>query len=74
MFVDGRISHEACNEAYCLLSAYIREEKIKDGIYDVDKIKTFALFLADILKYPENFLNEPKNEKKVSEKEKKDGK
>jgi len=70
MFIDGKITHEAANEAYCLLMAYTREEKIA-ATYDVERIKTFVKFLADILKYPGNFVNEPKKE---SVKEKNDEK
>lgn len=54
MFIDDKISYYAVNEAYCLLGAYLREEKIAAN-YNIEEIKEAVDFLATILKHPENF-------------------
>lgn len=56
MFIGEKISYPACNEAYCLLSAYLREDGKIGTKYNADELKEFVLFLADILKHPENFI------------------
>jgi hypothetical protein len=54
MFINDKVSYAAVNEAYCLLTAYVREKKIGTK-YNRDELKEFTVFLADILKHPENF-------------------
>lgn len=54
MFIDDKISYYAVNEAYCLLSAWLREEKIAAD-YNAEEIEEAIHFLAEILKHPENF-------------------
>ena len=54
MFVDDNVSYHAVNEAYCLLMAYLREEKI-GAKYNKEELKEFVHFVASILKHPENF-------------------
>lgn len=54
MLVGDKISYAAASEAYCLLTAYIREEKIA-ATYKTEDLQEFATFLAGILKHPENF-------------------
>lgn len=54
MKVDN-VSETAVNEAYILLSAYIREEGKLGTNYDKDRLKEFITFLAGILNHPENF-------------------
>lgn len=54
MNIEDRVSYHAVNEAYCLLSAWLREEKIAAD-YNAEEIKEAVSFLADVLKHPENF-------------------
>ncbi|NDB60755.1 hypothetical protein EB001_20265 [bacterium] len=54
MVVEEKISYPACNEAYCLLTAYLREEKI-GAKYNKEDLNEFVHFLAEILKHPKNF-------------------
>lgn len=58
MLVGDKVSHAAVNEAYCLLSSYIREEGKIGAKYNVEHLEELVLFLADIMKHPENFVNE----------------
>jgi hypothetical protein len=55
MVVDEKVSYPACNEAYCLLTAYLREEGKVGAKYSKEDLTEFVKFLADILKHPENF-------------------
>ena len=55
MVVDEKISYPACNEAYCLLTAYLREEGKVGAKYNKEELAEFVKFLSDILKHPENF-------------------
>lgn len=55
MLVGDKITHKAVTEAYCLISAYVREEGKVATTYDKEQLQSFALFLAEILKHPENF-------------------
>ena len=54
MFIDDKISYGAVNEAYCLLSAWMREERIAAD-YNREEISEAIKFLAEVLKHPENF-------------------
>lgn len=54
MIVEN-LSHDAANEAFILLSAYVREEGHLGAHYDKDRLKEFINFLHDILKNPKNF-------------------
>ena len=62
MLVGDKVSHSAVSEAYCLLSAYIREEGKLGTDYDKEKILEFCKFVAEILKHPENFVEELDND------------
>jgi len=64
MFIDDKVSYYAVNEAYCLLSAWLREEKIAAD-YNAEEIKEAIDFLAEILKHPENFKNVDRKSVKV---------
>jgi hypothetical protein len=55
MVVDEKVSYPACNEAYCLLTAYLREEGKVGAKYNKEELAEFVKFLSDILKHPENF-------------------
>jgi hypothetical protein len=55
MVVDEKVSYQACNEAYCLLTAYLREEGKVGAKYNKEELAEFVKFLSDILKHPENF-------------------
>lgn len=61
MLVGNKVSHSAVSEAYCLLSAYLREEGTINADYDKESILEFCKFVAEILKHPENF-NDRKEE------------
>ena len=56
MLVGDKVSHSAVSEAYCLLSAYLREEGTISAEYDKEKILEFCKFVAEILKHPDNFV------------------
>ena len=49
------LSHSAVNEAYILLSSYLREEKIAAN-YSKEYLTEFVQFLHDVLKNPHNFV------------------
>lgn len=66
MFIDDKISYQAVNEAYCLLSAYLREEKIAAN-YNRDEIKEAVVFLSEVLKHPENFVGVDRKTSKEAE-------
>ena len=55
MKIGNKVGYPAVNEAYCLLSAYLREEGKVGAKYNKDELKEFVSFLAEILKHPENF-------------------
>jgi hypothetical protein len=55
MLVGNKVSHSAVSEAYCLLSAYIREEGTISADYNKEYLLEFCKFVAEILKHPENF-------------------
>ena len=55
MLVGDKVSHAAVSEAYCFLSAYIREEGKIGATYNAEHLQKCAIFLSEILKHPENF-------------------
>lgn len=57
MLVGNKVDYDAVNEAYILLTSYIREEGKIGTKYDVERLQKFVTFVADILKHPENFKN-----------------
>ena len=67
MQVGDKVSYDAVNEAYCLLSSYIREEGKVGAKYNTEHLQELVVFLADILKHPENFVNERNTQKNNSE-------
>ena len=70
MQVGDKVSYDAVNEAYCLLSSYIREEGKVGAKYNTEHLQELVVFLADILKHPENFVNDRNTQENLS----KDGK
>ena len=67
MLIGNKISYAAATEAYCLLTAYIREEKVA-ATYKKEDLQEFASFLSEIIKHPENFVNgDVKNSLKASD-------
>lgn len=56
MLVGDKLNYPAANEAYCLLTAYLREDGKLGTKYNKDELKEFVTFLAEILKHPENFV------------------
>jgi hypothetical protein len=60
MLVGDKVSHAAVSEAYCLLTSYIREEGKIGAKYDPEHLQKFVVFLSEILKHPENFVEEKK--------------
>ena len=70
MLVGDKVSHAAVSEAYCLLSSYIREEGEIGASYNIDHIQELVLFLAEIMKHPENFVNERNTQTDNSESDK----
>lgn len=57
MFVGEKLSYSAANEAYCLLTAYLREDGKLHTKYDKEPLKEFCFFLSEVLKNPENFVD-----------------
>ena len=55
MKVGDKLGYPAANEAYCLLTAYLREEGKLGAKYNKEDLAEFVKFLAEILKHPENF-------------------
>ena len=55
MVVDEKVSYASVNEAYCLVTAYLREEGKLGAKYNKEDLQDFVNFLAEILKHPENF-------------------
>lgn len=55
MLVGNNVTYEAANEAYCLLTAYVREDGRIGAKYDKTELKKFCDFLAQILQNQENF-------------------
>ena len=62
MLVGDKVSHAAVSEAYCLLTSYIREEGKIGAKYNEEHIQAFVTFLTEILKHPENFINEKRDD------------
>lgn len=56
MIVGNNVSYDSVNEAYCLLMSYVREDGKVGAKYNKDELHKFCLFLAEILKHPENFV------------------
>ena len=56
MLVGNKVSHSAVTEAYCMISAYIREEGKLGANYDKEHLLEFVKFVSEILKHPENFV------------------
>lgn len=50
-------SYESCNEAYCLIMAYIREDKVL-AKYNKEHLKEFAEVIHKMLKNIKNFAPE----------------
>ena len=65
MLVGDRVTYDAVNEAYCLLTAYIREEGKIGAKYNTEELSKFVKFLSEILKHPENFVEPKQVEDKV---------
>lgn len=63
MLVGDKVTYDAVNEAYCLISSYIREEGKLGAKYDRDELLVFVKFLSEILKHPENFVEDDKTPK-----------
>lgn len=63
MLVGDKLSYPAANEAYCLLTAYLREDGKIGSKYEKEPLKEFCLFLAEILKHPENFAGVDRRQK-----------
>lgn len=60
MLVEDKVSYAAVSEAYCLLSAYLREEGEIKADYKTEELTEFVKFLAEILKHPDNFVGDVK--------------
>lgn len=57
MHVGNKVGYDAVSEAYCLLSSYLREEGKVAASYDKNLIQEIVVFLAEIMKNPDNFEN-----------------
>jgi hypothetical protein len=57
MLVANNVSYGAVNEAYCLLTSYLREDGKLGAKYDKTELKGFVDFLAGILSHQGNFVD-----------------
>ena len=48
MLVGDKVTYDAVNEAYCLLTAYIREEGKIGAKYNAEELSKFVKFLSEI--------------------------
>jgi hypothetical protein len=62
MLVGDKVSYDSVNEAYCLLTSYIREDGKLGTKYNQENLQNFVVFLAEILKHPDNFTDADKKE------------
>ena len=69
MLVGDKVTYDAVNEAYCLLTAYIREEGKIGAKYNTEDLSVFVKFLSEILKHPENFVETESKVKTVDSKD-----
>lgn len=69
MLVGDKVTYDAVNEAYCLLTAYIREEGKIGAKYNTEDLSVFVKFLSEILKHPENFVETESKAKTVDSKD-----
>lgn len=70
MHVGDKVSYDAVSEAYCLLTSYLREEGKVHAEYDKEKIQELVVFLAEIMKNQENFIDEGNTKKNFGENDK----
>ena len=63
MLIGDKLEYGPANEAYCLLTAYIREDGTIGAKYNKEELQQFVLFLAEILKHPENFIGVDRKKK-----------
>jgi hypothetical protein len=63
MEVNDKVSYPAVNEAYCLLTAYLREDGKLGAKYNKEDLAEFVKFLALILKHPDNFVGVDRKKK-----------
>lgn len=49
----AKVTFDAVSEAYCLLSAYVREDGKVGARYNKDRLQTFVVFLAELMKHGE---------------------
>ena len=70
MLIGDKVSYDAVNEAYCLLTSYVREEGKIGAKYNLEHIKELSVFLSDILKHPENFVDDRNTQEDISKSDK----
>lgn len=63
MKVGEKLGYPAANEAYCLLTAYLREDGKIGAKYNKEEIQEFVQFLAEVLKHPDNFIDVDRKKK-----------
>jgi hypothetical protein len=63
MEVKDKVSYPAVSEAYCLLTAYLREDGKLGAKYNKEDLAEFVKFLALILKHPDNFVGVDRKKK-----------
>lgn len=63
----AKITFDAVSETYCLLSAYVREEGKLGAKYNKDRIQTFVVFLAELMKHGDVDLEKVEFDKQVQE-------
>ena len=63
----AKVTFDAVSEAYCLLSAYIREDGKVATRYNKDRLQTFVVFLAELMKHGDVDLARVEFDKQVQE-------
>lgn len=49
----AKVTFDAVSEAYCLLSAYVREDGKVGTRYNKERLQAFVVFLAELMKHGE---------------------
>lgn len=63
----AKVTFDAVSEAYCLLSAYVREDGKVGARYNKDRIQTFVVFLAELMKHGDVDLARVEFDNQISE-------
>jgi hypothetical protein len=63
----AKVTFDAVSEAYCLLSSYLREDGKVKGRYNEERLQSFVVFLAELMKHDEVDLSKVEFDKQTPE-------